>query len=63
LRFFFTLRSATPVCRPPQFSRSFYLPQTVQRVGIKATYRDGILEIHIPKAEEAKLKQIAISVN
>lgn len=46
-----------------KFSRSFYLPQTVKQDGIKATYRDGILEIHVPKAEEAKPRQIAISVN
>src|SRR4030095_12885500 len=37
-----------------KFSRSFYLPQTVKMDAIKATYRDGILEIHVPKAEEAK---------
>jgi HSP20 family protein len=46
-----------------KFSRSFYLPQTVKSDAIKATYRDGILEIHVPKAEEAKPKQIAISVS
>lgn len=46
-----------------KFSRSFYLPQTVKSDGIKATYRDGILEIHVPKADEAKPKQIAIGVN
>ena len=45
-----------------KFSRSFYLPQTVKHDGINATYRDGILEIHVPKAEEAKPKQISISV-
>ena len=46
-----------------KFSRSFYLPQTVQQDGIKATYHDGILEIHVPKVEEAKPRQISISVN
>jgi HSP20 family protein len=46
-----------------KFSRSFYLPQTVKQDGIKANYRDGILEIHVPKVEEAKPRQIAISVN
>jgi len=46
-----------------RFSRSFYLPQTVKHDGIKATFRDGILEVHVPKADEAKAKQIAISVN
>ena len=46
-----------------KFSRSFYLPQTVKQDGIKATYRDGILEVHVPKAEEAKPRQITVSVN
>jgi HSP20 family protein len=46
-----------------KFVRSFYLPQTVKSDDIKATYRDGILEVHVPKAEEAKPKQIAISVH
>jgi HSP20 family protein len=46
-----------------KFSRSFYLPQTIKQDGIKATFRDGILEVHVPKADEAKPKQIAISVN
>ena len=46
-----------------KFSRSFYLPQTIKQDGIKATFRDGILEVHVPKVEEAKPKQIAISVN
>jgi len=46
-----------------KFTRSFFLPQTVNSDAIKATYRDGILEIHVPKAEDAKPKQIAINVN
>ena len=46
-----------------KFSRSFYLPQTVKHDSIKASYRDGILEVHVPKAEEAKPRQITVSVN
>jgi HSP20 family protein len=46
-----------------KFSRSFYLPQTVKQDSIKATYRDGILEVQVPKADEAKPRQIAISLN
>jgi HSP20 family protein len=46
-----------------KFTRSFFLPQTVKSDAIKATYRDGILEIHVPKAEDAKPKQITVSVN
>ena len=44
-----------------KFSRSFYLPQTVQQDGIQATYRDGILEIYVPKLEHAKARQIRVS--
>ena len=46
-----------------KFSRSFHLPQAIKHDGIKATYRDGILEVHVPKAEEAKPRQITVSVN
>jgi len=45
-----------------KFTRAFVLPQSIKRDEIKATYRDGILEIHVPKADQAKPKQIAISV-
>lgn len=44
-----------------RFSRSFYLPQAVKHDGIKATYRDGILEVYVPKADEAKPKQITVN--
>jgi HSP20 family protein len=30
-----------------KFSRSFYLPQTIKSDSIKATDRDGTLEIHV----------------
>lgn len=46
-----------------KFSRSFSLPQSIKQDGIKATYRDGILEIYVPKADEATPKQIAITMN
>jgi HSP20 family protein len=46
-----------------KFSRGFTLPETVDRNGIKAGYRDGILEIRVPKAEQAKPKQIEITVH
>jgi HSP20 family protein len=46
-----------------KFWRSFSLPETVKQDGIEATYKDGILEIRVPKAEEAKPRQIEISVH
>lgn len=44
------------------FIRSFTLPRTVDAERISAAYRDGILEIEVPKKEEAKPKQIRIAV-
>src|SRR6185436_8406824 len=45
------------------FTRSFSLPRSVEANKIVANYRNGILEIEIPKKEEARAKQIAINVN
>ena len=42
--------------------RTFSLPRSIDSGKILANYRDGILEIEIPKLEEAKPKQISISV-
>ena len=42
------------------FYRKFTLPGTVNSQGIKATYRDGVLDIKIPKAKEEVTKQINI---
>jgi len=45
------------------FSRSFSLPQTVDRDRIDAKYDNGLLTVNIPKKEEAKpkpAKQIVI---
>ena len=40
------------------FKRSFHLPNTVEVDKIKATYRDGVLSLSIPKKEEAKKKPV-----
>jgi HSP20 family protein len=42
------------------FQRNFTLPATVQQEKIRAIFRDGVLELTLPKAEEAKPKKIAI---
>jgi HSP20 family protein len=44
------------------FQRSFTLPATIQQDKIRAVFRDGVLELTLPKAEEAKPKSIAIEV-
>lgn len=40
------------------FSRSFQLPDTADVNGIKASYQNGILEIHIPKDTKKTLKRV-----
>ncbi len=44
------------------FTRSFALPRRVHKDKIKATFKDGVLHVTLPKAEEAKPKQIKIEV-
>ncbi len=44
------------------FQRNFTLPSTVKADRIDASYSDGILTIVLPKAEEARPKQIEVKV-
>jgi HSP20 family protein len=46
-----------------QFVRSFTLPNNVDRDRIKANFANGLLEIELPKREEAKPRQIKISAD
>ena len=43
------------------FRRSISLPARVDSARVNATYEDGILKVTLPKAEEAKPKQIQVS--
>ena len=43
------------------FRRSIALPTRVDPSKVTATYEDGILKVTLPKAEEAKPKQIQVS--
>jgi HSP20 family protein len=45
------------------FWRSFSLPEGVKHDAIEAVYKDGVLEVRLPKAEEKKPRQIEISVH
>jgi len=44
------------------FERSFRLGDSVRGDHVKASFSDGVLEIHVPKAEEAKVREIEIQV-
>jgi HSP20 family protein len=51
------LREETP---RGEFTRTLRMPAKVDADRVEAKYRDGILQIRMPKSEEAKPKQIAI---
>ena len=44
-----------------KFRRSITLPVRVDANKVSASYQDGILTVTLPKAEEAKPKQIRVS--
>jgi HSP20 family protein len=46
-----------------KFQRALTLPAPVAADKVKAAYKDGVLTVTLPKAEEAKPKQIDVSVN
>lgn len=65
-------RSAPEGARPEQlnraersagkFSRSFSLPTVVDVNRIEAEYKNGLLQVHVPKAEEARPRSIAVAI-
>lgn len=45
------------------FQRAFTLPGTIHQEKVKAKFKDGILEITLPKVEEAKPKQVKVEIS
>ncbi len=45
-----------------KFQRSFILPKSIEKDKIKATLKQGVLTIVLPKKEEVKPKEISIQV-
>lgn len=44
------------------FVRSFTLPENIDETNVKASYKDGMLNLRIPKTQEKKPKAIEIKV-
>jgi len=44
------------------FVRSFTLPESVDESFVKAEYKDGVLNLHLPKSEKVKPKEIDVKV-
>ena len=49
--------------RTGSFSRSFSLPESVNAEDVKADYKNGLLEVKLPKKEELKPKEINVDVS
>ena len=45
-----------------EMSRSVTLPSAIDANKVQATYEHGVLMLHVPKAEDAKPKQIPVQV-
>lgn len=45
------------------FQRAFSLHVPIKSDQAKATYKDGVLSIHVPKADEATPKRVEISID
>lgn len=46
-----------------KFLRTFTIPGMVDQTGIGADYKDGVLQIRLPKREEKKAQKITIKVS
>ncbi len=46
-----------------RFVRSLALPAEVRSDAAKASYRNGVLEVRVPKSERAKPKQVKVEVS
>jgi HSP20 family protein len=45
-----------------RFARSFALPESVDEQKLSAELRDGVLKVHLPKAEKAKPRSVEVRV-
>ena len=45
------------------FLRSFTLPEDADGTKVSAEYKDGVLNVHLPKSEKAKPKAIEVKVS
>jgi HSP20 family molecular chaperone IbpA len=48
--------------RSPYFRRSFVLGRDLDSSKIEATLRNGVLNMHIPKSEQARPRRVEVRV-
>lgn len=44
------------------FTRSFSLPENVDETKVLAEFKDGMLNVHLPKSEKTKMRSVEIKV-
>lgn len=49
-------------CRYGRYVRSLRLGTQIDEKGVKANYQDGVLQLTLPKAEQAKPRKISVDV-
>lgn len=49
--------------QPGDYERSFQLTGEINRDGIEAVYRDGVLKLTLPKVEAAKARKISVNAS
>jgi HSP20 family protein len=49
-------------CPRGKFLRTFSVPASVDHTGINADYKDGVLQVHLPKRPERKAQRVEIKV-
>jgi len=50
-------------CPSGKFLRTFSVPASVDQTDIRAKYKDGVLEVHLPKRPEQKPLRVEIKVS
>jgi HSP20 family protein len=50
-------------CPRGNFLRTFSMPPSVAQNDIRADYRDGVLQVHLPKRAERKSQRIEIKIS
>jgi HSP20 family protein len=50
-------------CPRGKFLRTFSVPASVDQNDIRADYKDGVLQVHLPKRPERKAQRVEIKVS
>jgi HSP20 family protein len=50
-------------CPAGKFLRTFSVPGSVDRDSIRAEYKDGVLQVHLPKQPERKPQRVEIKIS